>query len=128
MRNEGYFRHIVQPPRTKGWRRTGDLRWSPQVHKVVSINGPMVTDEEGRQYAIKEVLPVPEGSTELQLAGRGLSIAGQVKQDALKSQRSELENYLEGEGGQATVRKRITDLRLEVPASSRSLLARVSPA
>jgi hypothetical protein len=58
---------------------------------------------------------VPEGSTELQLAGRGLSVAGQVKRDALNSQRSELDNYLEAAGGQAVVRKLIADLRQEVP-------------
>ena len=35
--------------------------------------------------------------------GRGLSVAGQTKRDALGGARAELENLLEGLGGQATV-------------------------
>ena len=84
------------------------------MHKVASIDGTIVTDEEGK-YPIKEVLPVPEGTTELQLVGRGLSVASQAKRDALKSERNDMENYLEAAGGQAVVRTLISDLRLEVP-------------
>ena len=99
LTNEGFFRHLVQAPRTKGWRREGDLRWSPEMHRVERIDRELVVDEEGRSYPIKEVLPVPEGSTELQLVGRGLRMAGQAKRDALGGARAELENVLKGLGG-----------------------------
>ena len=42
----------------------------------------MVVDEEGRCYPIKEVLLVPEASTELKLVGRGPNVLGQAKRDA----------------------------------------------
>ena len=72
------------------------------MHKVERIDREVVVDEEGRSYPIKEVLPVPEGSTEPKLVGRGLSVARQAKGNVLGGARAELENVLEGLGGQAT--------------------------
>ena len=60
LTDKGFFRVFVQPPRTKGWRRVGDVRWSPEVHRVERIDRELVVDEEGRRYPTKEVLPVDE--------------------------------------------------------------------
>ena len=47
--------------------------------------------------------------------GRGLSVAGQAKREALAPARDELENYLEGAGGQARLRAVGADLREGTP-------------
>ena len=49
----GNFRVFAQPPRGRGWRRVGDVRGGPQVHRVVRIERELVVDEEGREYPIK---------------------------------------------------------------------------
>ena len=104
LTDKGSCRVFVQPLRTKGWRRVGEARWSPEVHRVERIVRELVIDEEGRQYPVKEVLPVEDSSTDLKLVGRGLSVASQAKRDALGDARGELENYLESVGGQASLR------------------------
>ena len=76
----------------------------------------MVVDTEGRRYPVKEVLPVEGASTELRLVGRGLSVAGQAKRDALGEARAELENYLDAAGGEKTVRATMADLRAQAAA------------
>ena len=76
LTSKGFFRHLIMPPRTKGWRRIGDPRWSPEMHRVERVEREVVVDEEGRKYPIKEALPVPEASTALRLVGRGLSVGG----------------------------------------------------
>ena len=103
LTDKGFFRAYIVPPRAKGWRRVSDSRYSPEMHRVERIEREMVVDEEGRTYPIKEVLPVDGASTELAPTGRGVSVAGQAKRDALGAARNELENLLEGLGGQASV-------------------------
>ena len=67
LTDKGFFRVFVQRPRTKGWRRVGDVRWSPEVHRVERIDRELVADEEGRKYPVTEALPVEGASTELKL-------------------------------------------------------------
>jgi hypothetical protein len=86
------------------------------MHRVERIERELVVDEEDRKYPIKEVLPVDEASTELNRVGRGLSVAGQAKRDALGAARYELEKFLEAAGGQATVRFVSSELREKAPA------------
>jgi hypothetical protein len=81
------------------------------MHAVDKIEREIVVDTEGKRYPIKEVLPVEEASTELQLVGRGLSLASQKKRDALVQARDEVVMLLERLGGRATVRKVSTSLR-----------------
>ena len=57
-----------------------------------------------------------EASTKLKLVGRGLSVAGQAKRDALGAARLELESFLEAAGGEATVRVVMSELRAQAPA------------
>ena len=63
--------------------------------------------------------------------GKGLSVAGQAKRDALGAARLELESFLEAAGGQATVRLALSELREEAPAVFEQLaregLARLKP-
>ena len=86
------------------------------MHQVERIEQELVVNEEGRKYPIKEVLPVDGASTDLKLAGRGLSVASQAKRDALGPAQYELENFLEAAGGQATARFTISKLRAKAPA------------
>jgi len=111
LTEKGHFRVYIAPPKTKGWRRVGEARWSPEVHAVDKIEREIVVDTEGKRYPIKEVLPVEEASTELQLVGRGLSLASQKKRDALVQARDEVVMLLERLGGRATIRKVSTSLR-----------------
>ena len=63
LSDRGHFRAYIAPPRTKGWRRVGDARWSPEVHVVDRIERETVVDTQGRRYPVKEVLPVEAAST-----------------------------------------------------------------
>jgi hypothetical protein len=111
LTERGNFRVYIAPPKTKGWRRVGEARWSPEVHAVDKIEREIVVDTEGRRYPVKEVLPIEAASTELQLTGRGLSLASQKKREALTQARDELVIFLERAGGRETVRKLSTSLR-----------------
>jgi hypothetical protein len=111
LTDRGHFRAYLAPPRTKGWRRVGEARWSPEIHTVDRIEREMVVDTQGKRYPVKEVLPVEAASTELQLVGRGLSQASQKKREALVLARDELVTYLERAGGRETVRKLTASLR-----------------
>ena len=46
-------------------RRAGDPVWSIEMRRARGIDGAYVVDERGRRYPTKEVLPVPQKSTEL---------------------------------------------------------------
>ena len=47
LTDRGHFRAYLAPPRTKGWRRVGEARWSPEIHAVERIEREMVVDTQG---------------------------------------------------------------------------------
>ena len=75
------------------------------------VEGAVVFDERGRQYPIKEVLPVAAQSVQPMLLGRGLGLNRQRRKDALEAQRIELDNALESAGDEDTVRNLTRRLR-----------------
>jgi hypothetical protein len=109
LTDRGHFRTYLAPTNLR--RRVGEARWSPEIHTVDRIERELVVDTQGKRYPVKEVLPVEAASTELQLVGRGLSIASQKKREALVLARDELVTYLERAGGRETVRKLSASLR-----------------
>ena len=57
------FRTLAPFPGPK--RRAGDPVWSIEMRRAHGIDGAFVADERGNRYPTKEVLPVPQESTEL---------------------------------------------------------------
>ena len=60
LEEKGGFRTLLQPMAFK--RRAGVPNWSSEVHAVQSTAGGQVTDEKGKTYDTRLVLPVPATS------------------------------------------------------------------
>lgn len=61
LENAGGFRTLTQPLQFK--RRAGIPNWSTAVHTVQSVRGTAVTDEKGKTFDTRLVLPVNAAST-----------------------------------------------------------------
>jgi hypothetical protein len=63
LERHGAFRHLDQA-KTLGRRRVFHATWSRELHNVHKVQGAFVSDEAGREFPTKEVLPVPADSSE----------------------------------------------------------------
>ena len=46
LTSSGFFRAYIAPPKTKNWRRAGENKYSPEMHRVARIDKELVFDEE----------------------------------------------------------------------------------
>ena len=51
------------------WQRIDAPRFDGTVHQVVSFKGANVKDEKGQSYPVKNLLPVPAGSQDVDIGG-----------------------------------------------------------
>ena len=63
LRQAGFFR-VVAPRST--WTRAMTPQWSNRVHTLREVVGGVAVDDEGNRYPVRDTLPVPAGSTDLQ--------------------------------------------------------------
>ena len=89
----GYFREELP---ARQFKRGFHLKYGDKVHKVKSVFGNRVVDENDNQFVSRHVLPVPAGSTDINTGGTNKVVApaDEKKKTALEPFKERISNFL----------------------------------
>ena len=98
LQHLGAFRDEV--PQKNKFERSFTPRFGDQVHKVQSISGNMVVDEQGRSFPMRHVQAVPAASGPVDTSGMhgGSERIDRVRLQALEPYRRRIEDFVGPEG------------------------------
>ena len=97
LQNQGAFRDEV--PQKNKFERSFTPRFGDKVHQVSKIEGNIVTDQHGKEFSTRHVLPVAQGSTDIDTTGMrgGSERIDRVRLQALEPYRQRITEFV-GEG------------------------------
>jgi hypothetical protein len=114
----GAFRALL--PRST-WTRTGQPRYSDKVYTLQVVSGQEAVATDGSRHAVRDVLPVPQGSTDVQVP-RELKGGRPIRDEGAKAALRPFATALKGMlgGGSITLQMAGTRLRA-IPGFSEAM-------